>query len=454
MNLKNKTIGIWGLGAVGISALRFLHTHCKQITVLTQNALTPQQEQLLKKYNVMFMQQRDTKTVQAFFKAHDYIVPSPGIDLRPYAQYNHKWLPEVDIFKDYTTTKIIGITGTVGKTTVTTQLGQLFADHNYAVATGGNIGTPMLDLLQQKNTTVNILELSSFQLEHSHAFAPDIGMLTNLYPNHLDRHSTLTEYLAAKMKLFAYQTETQHALLPFSLIPLLDEHSYLQTLRAQLNFFTHSTPTEQQLHQLPAHSTLFYVEETLVKKINTHGTHTIVDLKKELAGAQRENTLLCCAALHLFDSKIIQHAHTTAQQLEHRMELVATINNVTFINDSKSTIAQATLAATQQVKSPTVLLLGGLSKGVNRAPFLAQLPEQVTHIICFGKEAHDLAQCCNTQQSAVYCNDTLEDAFARAQHIAQPGMTLLFSPGGSSFDLFKNYKERGKRFKELVNMVC
>lgn len=455
MNLQDKTIGIWGFGAVGKSALAFLYKRCKQIAVMSQGSLSPEQEQLLADCNATFVPQADEKTVHSFLESHNYIVPSPGIDLRPYAQYKKKWLPEVDIFNDYATTKTIGITGTLGKTTVTTQLSELFSCYDHKAATGGNIGTPMLDLLQQQNARVSVIELSSFQLKHNHAFTPDIAILTNVYPNHLDWHGTFKDYLAAKMKLFVYQRNTQHALMPLSLVSLLQEHGYLKKMGAQLNFFTTATLSNALLKTVPPQSALYYFEGTKIKQRTAQSTRTVVDLKKSLAGAQRENTLISYAAFQLLHKGIIVPPKVVAcQQLEHRMEPVKVINKVTFINDSKSTIAQATVAATHQISQPIILLLGGLSKGVNRAPFLKELPDTVKHIICFGKEARQLAQQCQSHHPAVTTAVTLEDAFAAAQQLAQPGMTVLFSPGGSSFDLFGNYEERGKRFKELVNMVC
>lgn len=456
--MKNKKVGIWGFGAVGTSAVQFLSNHCKYITVLDTHPLTGQQFAILSESNAKFIHQKTEDDLLVFLDMHDYIVPSPGIDLQPYAQFARKWLPEVDIFKNYATTPTVAITGTVGKTTVATQLDALLNAHGiYSVAVG-NIGTPLLSLINWIDPIINepvepevgVVELSSFQLEHNHRYAPQLGILTNVYPNHLDRHTTFAAYLAAKMKLFTYQTAKHKALLPAQLIPTLIEHGYLDTLHAQLNFFSLEKPTAALMQTVATNSIFFYIDNTEVKCQNAQETVTLVDLTEPLKGTQAHNWLICFAGFHLLDKGDIYHTNPCFKSLEHRMEQVTTIHGVTFINDSKSTIAQATVAAAQQINGPTTLLLGGLSKGVDRAPYLAQLPKTVTSIICFGKEHEALAHMCTQLGRSYKTAHTLEEAFLLATQTAQPGDTILLSPGGSSYDLFKNYQERGNCFKKLV----
>ncbi len=458
--MKNKKLGIWGFGTVGVSAVQFLSHRCKYLSVLDTRSLTAEQFGILAESNAKFIHQKSENDLLTFLESHDYIVPSPGIDLRPYAQYAHKWLPEVDIFKNYATIgTIVAITGTVGKTTVTTQLEALLSAHGTYSAAVGNIGTPLLALMhwidpiieEHVEPEVGVIELSSFQLEHNHSFAPDLGILTNIYPNHLDRHDTLETYLAAKMNLFLFQNDKQKALLPAELIPQLKELGYLDKLKAQLNFFTlEQTPTQDLLNMLPGDSNLFYYDGTAIHQYNQSGTITIVELPQPLKGTRAINWLICFAAYHLLELGDIYHTTAMLQNLEHRIEHVATVDGVTFINDSKATIAQSTLAAVRQIDGPIILLLGGLSKGVDRMPYLAELPATITHIICFGKEAEVLKLMCDTLLKTCTTAETLEDAYEQACTLATEGSTVLLSPGGSSYDLFKNYEERGNCFKKLV----
>lgn len=456
--MKNKKLGIWGFGAVGTSAVQFLSHHCKHISVLDARSMTAEQFGILSESNAKFIHQKSENDLIHFLETNDYIVPSPGIDLRPYGQYAHKWLSEVDIFANYATTPTVAITGTVGKTTVTTQLDALLNSHGaYSVAVG-NIGTPLLSLIhwidpvidEHVDPEVGVVELSSFQLEHNHRYAPDLAIVTNLYPNHLDRHGTLEEYLAAKMKLFAYQKETQHALLPLELIPMLSQQGYLERIKAQLNFFSLAEPSEEHMRIVPKDSTLFFYQDTQVIKKQGTTLKPIVDLPEPLKGTQAINWLICFAAFDLLDKGEIYHTSPCFKALEHRIEDVGTINGVHFINDSKATIAESTLAAVNQVNGPVILLLGGLSKGVDRTPYIQELPAQVKHIICFGKEAEALAFMCKTAHKPCSIAATLEEAFTEACAQAQAGDTVLLSPGGSSYDLFKHYEERGDCFKKLV----
>jgi UDP-N-acetylmuramoylalanine--D-glutamate ligase len=156
---------------------------------------------------------------ELFFSSCDYILVSTGIDIRAYyATYKEKWLNELDLFADDWKKPIIAITGTVGKTSTVSFLSALLQQHQYAIATGGNIGIATFDMLStQKEMDYAVLEVSSFQLEHCASFAPDLAILTNFYPNHLDRHGSEQDYFDAKYNMFAHQNNHQKALIPFTL---------------------------------------------------------------------------------------------------------------------------------------------------------------------------------------------------------------------------------------------
>ncbi len=179
MKLKNSTIGIWGFGRVGKAAASFFHKEGARVIVYDDNKSTSIDTTYL-----------TAPSVQALFNIADYVLPSPGIDIKAYyALYQGRWLCEVDIMKAYCTKPIIAITGSVGKTTTTHLLTHLLQKHGINAVAAGNIGTPMLDMIyQQDSFDLLVLELSSFQLEYAQSFAPDLALWTNLYPNHLDRH--------------------------------------------------------------------------------------------------------------------------------------------------------------------------------------------------------------------------------------------------------------------------
>lgn len=479
MKLKNKKIGIWGLGVVGKSAVRYMHMQGAQIQVLDSRALTTQEQEFLTQYQTPWF---GSDKLAIFLEQNDYILPSPGIDLRPYAQYQSKWLSELDLFRAAYTKPIIAITGSIGKTSVTHLLSTLLNRH-YTVATGGNIGTAMFDLLTTPSDMA-VLEVSSFQLDLCQSFAPDLAIWTNFYPNHLDRHGSEQEYFKAKGKIVARQHEGQKALMPLSIHQKLTTSAqpFLHTtnlnpfvlslskdtnakspfapfdrLRANgLNVFCLNKPTNTELEKLNPDCTLFYIDNNhIVKRHNNHEQH-LISLSNLPELSFIENWLIICSALTLLniplDSlELIKNQLTVP---EHRLEKVATINNITFYNDSKSTTPQSTLAAIAQLQGKSIhLFIGGMSKGVDRAPFIEQLKGNVKQVYCFGKESEQLYNVCTQAAIPAVCCSTLEEAFAACVKQSMPGEQVVFSPAGASFDLFKDYKERGNRFKELVKNI-
>lgn len=447
MNFTNRKIGIWGLGAVGGSALRYCLQKKCSISVLDQHSPSAQIKKLLKQNTLTAFDNHD---LADFLNRNDFIIPSPGIDLRPHTHYQHKWLSELDLFAHEFNAPIIAITGSVGKTTVTHLLAALLQKMSHRVAVGGNIGTPMLDLLEHQPVDLGVLEVSSFQLELAQTFAPDLAIWTNFSPNHLDRHDTLEDYCAAKMRIIGQQTARQKSLLPLSLIDTIMH----QPPASQCYFFT----TQRNTHlekKLRSQDGLFVVEDNeLILYKNTTRSH-IFNLATLPPTTFAENWLVITSALHLLNIPLATYAHH-AQKLtapEHRLEKILTHNGVTFYNDSKSTTPASTKAAVQQLSDhPIHLFLGGLSKGIDREP-LVQFLGTVTnlkHVYCFGKEAENLQKLCNLYKLKSSHFTDLDSAFAACTHNTHNGDTVLFSPSGSSFDLFANFAKRGVYFKQLV----
>ena len=401
MDLKNKTIGIWGYGRVGQAAAQFL---------LEQNARVIV-------YDDKPVQIADTSitiapTLEAFFDQACYLLPIPGVDVRPYrSMYQGNWLSELDLFQYFFHKPIIATTGSVGKTTVTYLLTHALKQAGWHVEAAGNIGTPALSMInQQKNLDAIILEVSSFQLEYAQAFAPDLALWTNFYPNHLDRHATMEDYFAAKYNIIQNQKSDQTALLPRTLAPDI----YALSPKSTLCFFDTKEKPDQAGHG-------FAVNWLIVEK-----------------------------ALSLLG--VAQQPLSAIQPIEHRLEHIAVIKGVVFYNDSKSTIPASTLAAVKNVTAKRIMLfLGGLSKGIDRTPLIAQLANKSIHVFCFGKEAEQLHAICAVNSIPSSSSANLDDAFALCVQTAGSGDCVLFSPAGSSFDLFENYEKRGEKFKQLVN---
>jgi UDP-N-acetylmuramoylalanine--D-glutamate ligase len=439
--MRNKKIGIWGFGVVGKSALLYLSAKGNQCVVLDKRDLTDEDRQLLRKYNATYIPEEQ---LEYFFSHNDYILASPGIDINPYKHRAH-FICELDIFAPAWHKPLIAITGTVGKTSTTTLLGNLL-QQTMRVAVGGNIGTPMLSFLdQQNNFDCAVLELSSWQLEHAQPFAPDIAVWTNFSPNHLDRHQTMQAYFDAKCQILSHQTAEQTSILPISLFNQIAPLN----LASQKIWIDDTGKTFTP--ELTSHYQWLYVEDNSVVITNAHDKILLCDINALPHCTYRQNMLSAAAVLHTLHMPFDMLKDTDIT-FEHRLEKVACKNNITYYNDSKATVPESTLAALAEFKDKKVILfLGGLSKGVDRAEFIRTLPTHIKEVICFGKEAEQLNALCtdhNINSSVFY---TLEPAFAHAIKIAQSENIILFSPAGSSFDLYADYAERGRHFKQLVH---
>jgi len=451
--LKNKKIGIWGWGVAGKSVGRYLSKEPTiHLSVFDAREL-PQSEVALSETSLSEIS-LFSGTLHDFLDTNDFIFPSPGIDLRAYSRFSHKWLSELDLFSAAWHIASIGITGTIGKTSLTTLLSQTLAAAGVRNVTGGNIGVGLLDMLhEQKLVDYAVLELSSYQLERSTHYAPTIAILTNLYPNHLDRHGTLEEYFSAKYTLFAYQRDTQAALVPLEL-----SEKFRERTERPLIFFSSAPPTSEQKKQLLPQDIVYYFDES-------NGIWRYKARQSEMLFSSTErvipslsyptNWLIIIAALTALGKnreEIKKNLTETSFVLpQHRGELVMSKHGVEYYDDSKSTIFESTLAAVERLSdAPVILLLGGLSKGVDRIQLIPQLVGKVIFIACFGAEAPVLYAACVQQKIPASCNATLQEAFQSAHRQAKIGCRVLLSPAGTSFDLFKNYQERGEAFCALV----
>lgn len=447
---KNKRIGIWGFGIVGKAAVNYFHTQGYHVGIMDKRTPTEQESLYLKEKNITWYQKNEEKL---FFSSHDFIIPSPGVNIDPtrYATHGHKWIHELDFFYASFHKPIIAITGSIGKTSTTYILGKIFEQLSIPVAVGGNIGTATFDLInQQNNVDYAVLEVSSFQLNHCTQFAPTLAILTNIYPNHLDHHATEDEYFSAKQNIFRYQKNGSISLVPF----MLREKTVTPPHEHTRAYFTRTKPHDDTLAQLTVNECVYYIENNIVMRFAHHAHTPIYLLTPELLNFSFvDNILLLISVCDLIklDSNALQIVATTTVLPEHRIEKVGTINNIDFYNDSKGTTTVSTFAAVEKLQHrPLHLFLGGLSKGIDRAPFVAQLKNRVQHIYCFGKEAESLyTMCISNNISATYFA-TLDSALAACTNAIKSGDCVLLSPAGSSYDLYENYEQRGKHFKELV----
>ncbi len=449
-NNKNKRIGIWGFGVVGKAAVNYLHAQGYQLSVMDKRTPSANELDYLKEKNIAWYAEQEQ---EAFFNSCDIIIPSPGINISQtcYATHVDKWMHELDFFYITFHKPIIAITGSIGKTSTTHILGQIFKELSIPIVVGGNIGIPTFDLINQQNSVdYAVLEVSSFQLNYCTTFAPQLAIWTNFHPNHLDHHADENEYFSAKKNIVAHQTQNQLSLMHFMLRPNM--HSPINGHRR--SYFIKDCPADEELNSLIENEQLYYIHNNTIMRYAQHVHTVIMELTPALIDLTFiDNTLLLAAACDLLNLDItaLEKVAHTVQLPEHRVEKVGTLNNIDFYNDSKATTTASTLAAVEKLRNrPLHLFLGGLSKGVDRTPFIQQLHNQVKHIYCFGKEAESLYLMCLAHHIPATQYTTLNEAVLTCTNKMESGDCVLLSPAGSSYDLYDNYEQRGKHFKELI----
>lgn len=451
MELANKKIGIWGYGIVGKTATTYLHGKKAALTVCDKKELNQEEQRFLTDHNIPFCTEEQ---LQQFLETHAHILPSPGIDLRPYQQFEHKWMSELDLFATAWHKKTIAITGSVGKTTVTHIIGLLLKQAGIPAIVGGNIGTGMLALVDQQETVdYAVLELSSWQLERARLCAPDIAIWTTFTENHLDRHGTMQHYFDAKYQIIAHQHEQQIAIIPLDLMPMI----YEKNPKSRCIFFCEGNPQEsQRTSHLRSKDMLFYFHNNALY-VTTPETTLCIASNIALPDYSFTNNWIALSALLYaleLPLSLINDLDTTDCVQPHRLELIGIFNGISVYNDSKSTTAFSTIASVNKCAGKRIhLILGGLSKGVDRTPLIATVKDAVTTMYCFGTESQELKRMCDQYRVTAHVCNSLEEVVHTAIKNCQPGDVLLFSPAGSSYDLFKDYIDRGNQFKQLIESL-
>lgn len=403
--------------------------------------------QELQQYQIEYEQ--GTHTKEKILQA-DKIIISPGIPLNiPIVQEAHqKGIPvisELDFAQQFTQAKIVAITGTNGKSTTTSLIYHTFKLAEYNVGIAGNIGNSFAREVATHSYDWYILEVSSFQLESSYSFHPHISVITNISPNHLNRYDySMEKYIHTKFRITQNQTANDYFIYNIDDIHLTNTLLKKNILAQQLPF-----SAEKILNREGA-----WLENQQLT-IQLHQSKTQLMDVVELALKGRHNVYNALAALlpsKIADIKneIIRESFRTFENLEHRLEYVRTINGVDYINDSKATTVHAVYFALSSQTKPIVWICGGQDKGNDYTELFPVVQEKVKAMVCLGKDNSKLIQTFKNIVPVIVDTHTMEDAVKSAYKLAKKGDVVLLSPACASFDLFKNYEERGAKFKEMI----
>ncbi len=448
MELKGKKVLVVGLGKSGLAAALFLRRRRAQVTVSdvrSAEALATDIPALLEEGIMVETGGHGLLT----FRRQDLIVVSPGVPLTTpeIAQVKSFGLPvigELELAARFIKGKMLAVTGSNGKTTTTTLLGEILKAAGLETLVGGNIGVPVVSLVDAStDATWSVLEVSSFQLESTEQFHPAIAVILNITPDHLDRHGSFENYALAKERIFAAQDRNDYLVLNADNARAAEAAA---RSHARVHWFSEEHPVERGAwleggHVVFRESGDAAVEPVIpLRRIPLKGTHNV------------ENVLaaVCAARLAGADAGAIRSAIENFRAVEHRLEYVATVNGVEYYNDSKATNVDATAKAVAAFPSGIHLILGGKDKGSDYTTLTPLLQERVRAVYTIGSAAAKIESQLRGVVSLHTC-ETLPNAVNAAAMAARPGDVVLLAPACSSFDQFDSYEHRGRIFKELVS---
>ncbi|MBU2702990.1 UDP-N-acetylmuramoylalanine--D-glutamate ligase [Sporomusaceae bacterium BoRhaA] len=450
MQFNGKKVIVLGSGISGISVALVLKNLGAYVTLSDNKPLNQ-----LKK-DPSFLLEKGIKLAlgnqeAALLDGVDYVILSPGVSI--YTDFvqqalakNILVMSEVEVAYQLCPAPIVAITGTNGKTTTTTLIGEMIACHNKEVVVGGNIGQALSDEVKDiTDKGIVVAEISSFQMESARDFKPHIAAVLNITPDHIDRHKTFENYVAMKERVFAKQTSDDFLVLNYddpTLRPMADR------AKSQVLFFSRKETLQQGAYIKKDQIWISWKDQELpvcpVSVMKIPGAHNV------------ENALAAAAVSFLAGVAITDIAKVLEnfEGVEHRIEPVTTLHGVPYYNDSKATNPESSIKALEAFAGHIVLIAGGRDKNTDLTEMMLLIKEKVDHLILLGeasarfKEAALLHEIANIHEAK-----TFADAVNLAYKIATPPHIVLLSPACASYDMFKSYEERGTVFKKLVRLL-
>jgi UDP-N-acetylmuramoylalanine--D-glutamate ligase len=439
LRYSNQNVAVLGAGLSGAAAALLLKSEGANVTVLDSA-----DEKKLLRSTIDNLRAQGVRVVcgpdaDRDSDRYDFIVASPGIDPASALGRNF-WSRNVDIIGELELgwrsceTPVIAVTGTNGKTTTTEMLAQMLNQCGQKTIACGNIGKPLSEVAREKNKyEVLTVEVSSFQLETIKTFHPSIALWLNFAPDHLDRYKSVAEYRAAKLRLFENQTSDD--------VAIVNASESMPELRARkVTFSAYTNRADLRLSE----GVIVFENKPVLRMSETklRGSHNIENLMATLAAGHARG----------LSFKQMVPPLSAYEPQPHRCEFVRQVSGVDYINDSKATNLDAMEKALHAQSKPVVLIAGGKDKGFNYQPMRALIKEKVRAVILIGEMAKQITRDWDGAVKTEIAM-SLADAVERAHATAKSGEVVLFSPGTSSFDMFKSYADRGDQFRALVQAL-
>ncbi len=441
---------VLGSGESGVGSALLAKSKGLSVFVSDSSLIEKNYKELLLKNDIQF---EENGHEQANKLNLDYVIKSPGIPNTAaiIKQLIHKQIQiisEIEFASKFTDATIIGVTGSNGKTTTTTIIYEILKSENTDVDIAGNIGVSFASKVAASNTKNYVLELSSFQLDGIIDFNPHIAIMTNLSPDHLDRYNNSFEnYIKSKFNIIKNQSEKDYFIYDLEDVNIVEFiKNNIHKIKSNLLPFSTIKTTDSVTYLEDKNIISIINKNKIIMPTNNFpliGTH---NLKNAMAATTVANLLK-------IRKETIRKSLEHFQAVEHRLEHVLKINKVNYINDSKATNVNAAYYALDSMQSSTVWIVGGIDKGNKYEELFSLVNEKVKAIICLGKDNKKIFE--NFENLVEYITEvkSMSEAVKEAYSIAKSNDSVLLSPACASFDLFKNYEDRGEQFKAEVRKL-
>jgi len=440
--LKGKNIAILGFGMEGKSTYNFIRRHLNiPLTIIDKNDVYDVNKELLEHDDQIsyIIGDEYLKNLNQF----DIVIKSPGVITKDINTTDINISSQLELFLKINKDNVIGITGTKGKSTTTTLIYEILRANGKDARLLGNIGRPIFDDIETYNQgTLLVVEMAALQLEFV-SISPHIGVILNLYEDHLDHSGSVEKYHQNKLNMFRFQSEKDYMVYFSDIEPLnsyIDEGSYK------------GRPYRVQLHNknITAHTAYIYRDVVYFNQKELFDVNTDVHLIGE-HNLRNIMAALTVAEILELDLKKTIDAIKNFKPLEHRIELVGTYQGITYYNDAIATIPKATVYAINALKDVDTLIFGGMDRGIDYQDFIDYLNEgTVRNLICMPTTGYKIAAKIRNKNVHKYEIEKLEDAVLKASEITETGKICLLSPAASSYEYFKNFEEKGNAYKNLV----
>ncbi|MDO9566491.1 MAG: UDP-N-acetylmuramoyl-L-alanine--D-glutamate ligase [Candidatus Desulfaltia sp.] len=436
MQIANKNIVVVGLGKSGFAAARFLKKMGASV-IVTDKAEEDKLETYAPVLREMGIKMELGQHRIDTFEKSDLIIVSPGVshNILPIKRAALKGIPilgEIELAYRFIQEPVVAVTGTNGKTTTTTLLGDMLEKSGKRVFVGGNIGNPLIDYVHKgEKAEIIVAEVSSFQLDTIDTFRPKVGVLLNITEDHLNRYSDFTAYAGAKARIFENQKESDVAVFN-GLDPFIG--SICKNIKSKKLSFYNQIVDDAEIN--------IFFKSLDFSTIKLPGKHNL------------ENAYAASLAALTIGGSLegVQSALSNFKGLSHRLEYIATINEVVFFNDSKATNVDAVARALETFSKPVILIMGGRDKGGNFRILRDLVRQRVKRLIVLGEAKEDilfaLGDITSTKEAS-----SMEDAVLSAYYAASPGDVVLLSPACASFDMYTSYANRGEDFCKAVGKL-